>query len=85
MRLNDRIAKLEAGSLPSRARAERWRADMDRAQQDAAEARRKLAALVEAKLAERGIDPNHLPPQTPDEHAQAKRELLQALRARIHA
>lgn len=79
--IHDRLKRLEAGSAPSR--AERWRADMERVQKGIAEASRKLAAMIERKLAERGIDPNHLPPQTPEEHAKAKREILDLLRARI--
>lgn len=82
MNLTDRLKRLEAGRGSSK--AERWRADMERAKQGIAEASRKLAALIEQKLVECGIDPNHLPPQTPERHAEAKRALLQELRARIH-
>lgn len=81
--IHDRLKRLEAESAPIR--AERWRADMELREKGLAEARRKLAALIEKKMAERGIDPDNLLPQTPKEHTQAMRELLQALRARIHA
>lgn len=64
-------------------RAERWRADMERARQDVDQAAHKLRAVIDKKLAERGIDPDNLPPQTPDEHAESKRQLPQALRARL--
>ena len=81
MNLRDRLSKLEASCAPIK--AERWRANMQWAQDGLAEARRKLADVIQAKLAEHGIDPDHLPPQTPEEHAQAMRELLNTLRARI--
>lgn len=79
--LTDRLKRLEAGS--TQGKAARWRAEMDRREQSMADARSKLAALLERKLAERGIDPDHLPPETPEEHAQSKRELLSALRERL--
>lgn len=59
MSLADRLSRLEAGSAPCR--ADRWRADMERARQGIAEARRKLAALIKQKLAERSIGRDHLP------------------------
>ncbi len=80
--IHDRLLRLEAGNASSK--AERWRADMERRKQGLAEASRKLLALIDRKLADRGIDPDHLPPQTPEEQAEANRDLLQMLRARIH-
>jgi hypothetical protein len=79
--IHDRLKRLETESGPSR--AERWRADMERARQDVDRAARRLCTVIDQKLAESGIDPDHLPPQTPEEHAESKRQLLQALRAHI--
>lgn len=82
MALSDRIKRLETASAPSR--AERWRAEMARAQRACAEGCRNLLAVIDAKLVERGIDASQLLPLPPAEHAQAKRELLDLLRGRLH-
>lgn len=79
--IHDRLKRLETESGPSR--AERWRADMERARQDVDRAAGKLCTVIDQKLTESGIDLDHLPPQTPEEHAESKRQLLQALRAHI--
>lgn len=81
MRMSNRLSRLETSNAPSK--AGRWRADMERRKHEIGEAMRKLASVIEQKLAERGINPDHLPPQTPEQRAEAKRTLLQALRARL--
>ncbi len=81
MSLTDRLKRLEESNAPSK--EERWRAAMARVNDGIAKSRRKLAALIERKRAERGTDRGRLPPQTPQEQVEAKRALLQALRANI--
>lgn len=73
--IHDRLKRLETASAPSR--AERWRADMARAQDGLAEIDRKIGGILE----EHGIDPDNLPPQTPEEHDQAAREVRDAIQS----